>query len=106
MCHLYIFAVHDPIAEQFIASVVPHIAPYWKSVADYLECQPETICLLNYIFTEPTQRCMEMLNFWFDSDKSHTCRRLMFILKEIKGLNMKINEVEITALQEYVERHV
>ena len=106
MCHLYIFTVHDPIAEQFIASVVPHIAPYWKSVADYLECQPESIYYLNCISTEPTQRCKEMLNFWFVSDKSHTCRRMMVILKEIKGLNMKINEAEITALQEYVESHV
>ena len=83
--------------KQLHKHVIPKIAAYWKTVAEFLELETTTIDHVEERFRDdPTRCCEEAFREWLKSDdavepKTWLC--LMTILKEIKSLNLCIREI-------------
>ena len=82
--------------KQLHKHVIPKIAAYWKTVAEFLELETTTINHVEDRFRDdPTRCCEETFREWFKSDDTvgpKTWSSLMTTLKEITTLNLVIEE--------------
>jgi len=77
--------------------VIRKIAAYWKTVAEFLELETTTINHLEDRFQDdPAKCCEEAFREWLKSDDAvepRTWSSLMTTLKEIRALNLVIEEI-------------
>ena len=83
--------------KQLHKHVIPKIAAYWKTVAEFLELETTTINHVEDTFRDdPTRCCEEIFREWLKSDDTvepKTWSSLMTTLKEIRALNLVIEEI-------------
>ena len=78
--------------------VIPHITPYWKEVADYLEYNIAVIKTIKEKFNyNPVKCCDDLLRNWLSTSNGvgpKTWSTLIVTLREIRDLKEVAKQVE------------
>ena len=78
--------------------VIPHITPYWREVADYLEYNIAVIKTIKEKFNyNPVKCCDDLLRNWLSTSNGvgpKTWSTLIVTLKEIKDLEEVAKQIE------------
>ena len=77
--------------------VIPKVAAYWRTVADYLDYEPSMIQVIDQRYRDPILCCQDLFRDWLRTDRGlgpKTWTTLLDALKQIRQLIAIAEEIE------------